>query len=208
MYSSSRQKAIWAEARVNTEHLSFQAKLSLGCPSWTPAQRHRVAQEMLAEKQNISRVSTCRLSPVWDRHPPDLVFRFVLRAPHTEDKKQIVWTARDTLSLLWGWNIQQELSGEWVWKTASWRASYCCCWCWCMMIEMGLIGGVISADECTRQRLSITQIVQWSEEKCTHQKLHSHWDFFWSIAVICLNVQSYLESILMNFQAGITFMLK
>lgn len=42
---------------------------------------------MLAEKQNISRVSTCRLSPVWDRHPPDLVFRFVLRAPHTEDKK-------------------------------------------------------------------------------------------------------------------------
>ena len=58
---------------------------------------------------------------------------------HSENKRQIVWTAQDTLSLLWRWNIQKGPSGERALKTVARGASTSCC----QMLKFGNRKGLI-----------------------------------------------------------------
>lgn len=103
-----KKTATWARSdnQMNTEQLSFQDQVSLGCPSWTPAQ-HLEGRTWDAGKQTQHLTFQSVASMLFETDARDLVLCFRCRSPHTEDKKkQIVWPGWDTLSLLWGWNIQ------------------------------------------------------------------------------------------------------
>lgn len=114
-------RAIWArpEAQVNVlvSRTNRSAAVSFMNPSSTakePYTRPRL-------KNIESPVSICCLHNSW-RHSWPAKFLFICPSPHARDKRQIVWTARDTLSRMkysagaqWETTLKTMLSEDCSW---------------------------------------------------------------------------------------------
>lgn len=122
---SSIKTATWAHSdnQMNTEQLSFQEQVSLGCPSLTPAQ-HLESRTWDAGWQTQHLTFQSVASMLFETDATDLVFCFGCRSPHTNDKKadRVTSTGHLTSSL----RMKYSVGPQWgisrlLYRVSSWR---------------------------------------------------------------------------------------